>query len=79
MKQENTDKNNKYELNKKIGWSYRYSEKIHKSCHSHCDTNCIEGTFIKKVLREIVGVKLENILNYDNTSRVTNRFANVLV
>ena len=44
----------------KIEWDYGYNEKIQKTYCSHCDTNCINGTFIYQVLRNSIGVKLES-------------------
>ena len=78
-KQEDAVKNNVYENNENISWLYEHNVKINKAHQSHLDANIIDGTFIKKVLQEIIGVKLETILNYENKTTLNSSFADALM
>ena len=79
MIQEDADKNNECEINKEIGWLYEYNEKIYKSYQRYRDDNYTDGPFIEKVLREIIRVKFNKVLNYENTLKVTDQFANAFI
>ena len=40
-------------------WSFDDIERMHKIYRSHRDVNCIDGRYIKMVLRDSVGIKIE--------------------
>ena len=48
-------------------WSFQYNNKIYKLYRGHQDDNYIDGKFIEPVMRYSIGVKLEQMLHYDNT------------
>ena len=43
----------------KIEKSFEQNKTLHKLYHSHRDMNIIDGTFIERVMRETIGVKME--------------------
>ena len=43
---------NQEETNELVDDSYEFNEKITKLYHDHRDMNCIEGSYIEKIMKE---------------------------
>ena len=39
-----------------VEWTFKKNEKIHKQYCIHRDANCIDGKFIEKLMRDIIGI-----------------------
>ena len=59
MEKDFCDKVNDGDVKPKSGWLLDHNEKIHKLYQNHRNKNTIDGAFIKRVMREIIGIELE--------------------